>query len=140
MRRGQSLLELLLAIAISSLIMGISLPRLAAARDRLMVDEQVRRIVSAHRRARMAAILQSQEVVLSVAADTLSIRIEEGHETLWLEEGPSFGGVELTGGPKQITFSPIGVTTGVSNASFSLSRGQALRTVIASRLGRLRIQ
>lgn len=140
MRRGQSLLELLLAIAISSLIMGISLPSLAAARDRLMVDEQVRRIVSAHRRARMTAILESREVVLSVAADSLSIRTERGRETLWLEAGPSSGGVALAGGPKQITFLPIGITTGLSNASFALSRGQAFRTVIASRLGRLRIQ
>lgn len=140
MRRGQSLIELLLAIVISSLIMGISLPRLGAARDRLMVAEQVGRIVSAHHRARMAAILESRDVVLSIAAESLSIRTTEGHATLWLEPGPSSGGVELAGGPKQITFSPIGITTGLSNASFALSRGEAFRTVIVSRLGRVRVQ
>jgi prepilin-type N-terminal cleavage/methylation domain-containing protein len=140
MRRGLTLLELLLAIIISSLILGISLPRFAEARDRLVVNEEVWRIVSAHRRARITAILESQEVVLSVAADSLSIRTTASHETLWREAGPSFHGVELAGGSKQITFSPVGITTGVSNASFALSRGQALRTIVVSRLGRLRVQ
>lgn len=140
MARGLTLLELLLAIVISGLILGISLPRFAGVRDRLMVDEEVWRIVSAHRRARITAILESQEVVLSVAADSLSIRTMAGRETLWQEAGPSSHGVGLAGGSRQITFSPIGITTGVSNASFALSRGQALRTIVVSRLGRLRIQ
>lgn len=140
MRRGLTLLELLLAIVISGLILGIALPQFGQVRDRLMVDEQVWRIVSAHRRARIAAILESQEVVLSVAADSLSIRNPASHETLWREAGPSSRGVGLAGGSKLIHFSPIGITTGVSNASFALSRGKAFRTIVVSRLGRVRVQ
>jgi hypothetical protein len=35
-------------------------------------------------------------------------------------------------------FSPVGVTFGLSNASFRLSRGGIVSTVVVSRLGRVR--
>ncbi|MGH7499336.1 MAG: GspH/FimT family pseudopilin [Gemmatimonadales bacterium] len=140
MRRGMSLLELLLAIAVSGLLLGIALPRLSSLRDHLMVDEEVRRLVSAHRRARITAILQSTPVVLSIGPESLTIHAASEPDVGWEEAGPTSRGVELAGGSKRLTFSPVGITTGVSNASFTLSRGAAARTVVVSRLGRLRVR
>jgi Tfp pilus assembly protein FimT len=48
-------------------------------------------------------------------------------------------GVSITGTPRDLTFSPLGITTGLSNASFNLSLGSTTRTVVISRLGRIRI-
>ena len=47
--------------------------------------------------------------------------------------------VALTGPTRALTFSPVGVTMGLSNASYHLSRGAATRSVIVSRLGRVRV-
>jgi Tfp pilus assembly protein FimT len=40
---------------------------------------------------------------------------------------------------RQVTFSPVGISSGLSNASFRLQRGAASRTVVVSRLGRVRV-
>ena len=133
-------MELLIALVVAGLLLGVTLPRFGEFRDRLSVDEEVRRLVSAHRRARITAILQSTQVVLSIAPDLLSIRADSGPEVSWDEAGPTARGVELAGGPKKLTFSPIGITTGVSNATFTLRRGGAAKSVIVSRLGRLRVK
>ena len=140
MRRGLSLLELLLAIAVAGLLLGIGLPSLAAISDGLAVRQEARRIVAAHRRARITAILRSRPVVLSVSADSLIVRAADDPDIDWKEAGPLSNGVVLAGGPRQITFSPVGITVGVANASFTLTRGSAARTVILSRLGRLRVE
>jgi prepilin-type N-terminal cleavage/methylation domain-containing protein len=140
MRRGLSLLELLLAIAIAGLLLGIGLPSLASVVDGLAVRNEAWRIVAAHRRARITAVLRSRQVVLTVSADSLIVRAANDPDVAWKEAGPSSSGVTLSGGPKEITFLPIGITVGVANASFTLSRGSAARTVILSRLGRLRME
>jgi Tfp pilus assembly protein FimT len=140
MNRGFTTLELVFAMVISGIVLGISLPRLAEAWNRLIVDQETRRIVSAHRRARVTAILESQDVELFIAAESLALHLADGGQPIWREEGPSSRGVELGGGPKKLTFSPVGISTGVSNATFSLTRGIAARTIVVSRLGRLRIR
>jgi Tfp pilus assembly protein FimT len=38
-----------------------------------------------------------------------------------------------------MTFSPVGMTIGLSNATFQLRRAAAARVVVVSRLGRVRI-
>jgi len=139
MRRGFSLLELLLAIAIAGLLLGIALPQFGLFRDRLAVGAAAERIAAAHRRARITAILQSHPVVLTIDADSLSIVVEADSGANWKEPGPSAHGVALAGGSRQLTFSPVGITAGLSNATFRLTRGAAIRTVVVSRLGRLRM-
>ena len=96
-------------------------------------------LVGAQRRARMTAILESREIVLTIAPDSLVIRVGHGGLESWRASGPAAEGVALAGGVKRIVYSPVGITTGLSNASFPLTRGNARRTVVVSRLGRARI-
>lgn len=139
MRRGSSLLELLLTLAIVTLLLGIALPRFSLVRDQLAVGEAAGRIAAAHRRARITAILESRPVLLTIGPDSLRIAVDPDSGATWTEPGPSAHGVILAGGSRQLTFSPVGITTGLSNATFRLTRGLASRTVVVSRLGRLRI-
>lgn len=139
MRRGSSLLEVLLALVIAGLLLGIALPKFSVFRDQLAVGEEAGRIAAAHRRARITAILESHPVVLIIAPDSLRVAIAADSGLAWTAPGPSAHGVVLTGGSRQLTFSPEGITTGVSNATFRLTRGAASRTVVVSRLGRLRV-
>jgi prepilin-type N-terminal cleavage/methylation domain-containing protein len=139
MRRGSSLLELLLALVIAGLLLGIALPKFGVFRDQLAVGEEAGRIAAAHRRARITAILESHPVVLIIAPDSLRVAVAADSGMAWTAPGPSAHGVVLIGGSRRLTFSPEGITTGVSNATFRLTRGAASRTVVVSRLGRLRV-
>lgn len=138
MRHGHTLIETLLSLAVLGLLLGIALPRFGAVKDRLAVNDEAGRIAAAHRRARITAILMSRPVVLTVAPD--SVIVEGDSVGRWSAAGPAAAGVALTGGTKQFTFSPVGITTGLSNATLLLTRGSATRTIVISRLGRLRVQ
>jgi prepilin-type N-terminal cleavage/methylation domain-containing protein len=138
-RRGVTLIELLLVLIVTGLLFGIVLPRFATLADGLAVEQEAQHLVGAHRRARMTAILESREIVLTIAPESLVIRPGSAGPESWRASGPAAGGVALAGGAKQIVFSPVGITTGLSNASFQLIRGDARRTVVVSRLGRARI-
>jgi prepilin-type N-terminal cleavage/methylation domain-containing protein len=139
MRRGVTLLELALALAIMGLLFGIALPKLRQIADHLAVQNAALELVSAHRRARMSSIVQSRLLQLDIRADTIAIRLPGRPDHLWHTAGPAADGVALTGPARGLIFSPVGITVGVSNGSFRLSRGAASRTVIVSRLGRVRI-
>jgi Tfp pilus assembly protein FimT len=135
MRRGATLLELTLVLTVTALLLSVALPRFEAVRDSLAVNRAARRIVAAHSRARMSAVLQSRAMDLAISQAGLAIRPAGAAADLWQGEGPGADGVTLTGSVRRITFSPVGVSTGLSNGSYPLSRG----AVVISRLGRVRI-
>jgi Tfp pilus assembly protein FimT len=139
MRSGMTLVETALALAVASLLLGIALPTFSALKRGVTVEHAAQSLVAAHRRARAAAILVGRPAILSVAAETLRITLVGTTRPHWTAPGPRSEGVALAGGPQEVTFSPLGITTGLSNASFHLSLGAATRTVIVSRLGRVRI-
>jgi prepilin-type N-terminal cleavage/methylation domain-containing protein len=140
MRRGITLPELILVLAILGVLTGIAVPRVQRLSDSLAVQQAALEIVSAHSRARMSAVLQSRVLELSIRADTLAIRVPGSPENLWHSPGPAAQGVALTGPTHALWFSPVGLTFGLSNGTYRLSRGSATRSVVVSRLGRVRIE
>jgi Tfp pilus assembly protein FimT len=139
MRRGATLLELVLTLILLGLMLIIALPRLGGLADSLAVDRAAQEIAAAHRRARMSAILRSHVIELTIDATALAIRARGDTTLLWHADGPAVDRVVLAGPRRTLTFSPVGITFGLSNASFQLTRGAAVRTVVVSRLGRVRI-
>lgn len=139
MQRGYTLPEVGLALAVAGLLLGIALPKLTALQDSLAVEAAAREVIAAHGRARMAAVLHGRPVVLTVSPDSLACRFPGAVERLWRRPGPAAGGVTLASPARQLTFSPVGISMGFSNATFRLLRGAASRTVIVSRLGRVRV-
>jgi Tfp pilus assembly protein FimT len=140
-RCGASPLELLVVVLIASLLLGTAVPMARRAADSAAVAGTARRIASAHLRARMTAIMESRTALLTVRSDTLAIRVVAGTDTLvrWATAGPEAAGVAVAGPTRAMRFSPVGLMEGVTNGTWRLSRGEARRNVIVSRLGRVRI-
>jgi prepilin-type N-terminal cleavage/methylation domain-containing protein len=139
MRKAFTLPELLLVLAVAGILLGIAIPRFSAALDRIEVAAAASHITAAHQRARLMAVTQSLVTVLSVDSLTLAIRQRGAIAPLWSEAGPTAHGVSLAGPSRQFIFSPEGFSMGLSNATIRLTRGNASRTVIVSRLGRIRM-
>ena len=127
-----------MALAVIGLTIGIVTPRIASMQDRLAVEQAAQHLVAAHRRARITSILRSRPAVLTIGPDSFSIRMAGESADVWGSRGPAGWGVTLAGPVRRLTFSPVGITTGLSNATFRLSRGSAVRTIVVSRLGRVR--
>jgi prepilin-type N-terminal cleavage/methylation domain-containing protein len=139
MKFGFTLLEVALALVIASLLLGIALPRFTALKQEVVIEQAAQSLVAAHRRARTLAVASGQPAILSVSDRSLRITLGGAAQPQWLGPGPDDQGVSVTGTPRDLTFSPLGITTGLSNATFNLSLGSATRTVVISRLGRVRI-
>lgn len=139
MRNGFSLPELVLVLAVAGILLGIAVPRLSAALDRLEVAAAAGHIAAAHQRARIMAVTQSRVVVLSVDSLAVTIRPRGLVTPLWSEAGPAHSRISLAGPSRSFAFSPEGFSIGLSNATLRLTRGSATRSVIISRLGRVRI-
>ena len=139
MRQAFTLPELLLVLALGGILLGIGLPRLSAVLDRIEVAAAASHIAAAHQRARVTAVTQSVVAVLSVDSLELTIRQRGLMTPLWSEAGPIAHRVSLAGPARKFTFSPEGFSMGLSNATLRLTRGNATRTVIISRLGRVRM-
>lgn len=144
MRNGVTLLELLLVLVLIGVLAGFVIPGSAALADRLAVEHQAARLVTAYRSAWVAARMQQRIAILRVTSDSLSIRTvqqaDDPDTTLaWSGPGPSVGGVSLTSPAHTSTFGPDGLGLGVSNATHVLARGKASRRIIVSRLGRVRV-
>ena len=139
MRQAFTLPELLLVLALGSVLLGIAIPRFSAAMDRIEVSAAASHIAAAHRRARLIAVTRGIVAVLTVDPFALTIRHRGVTVPLWSEAGPAANRVSLAGPVRQFTFSPEGFSLGLSNATIRLTRGSATRTVIISRLGRVRV-
>src|SRR6185503_2589704 len=101
MRRGVSLLELLVVLAVVGILAGIVVPSSAALADRLAVEQQAARLVMAYRSTWVAARMQQRLALLRVSPDTLAIRTIRGAgdpDTLlaWIAPGPRAAGVTLS--------------------------------------------
>jgi Tfp pilus assembly protein FimT len=129
----------LLAVAVAGLLLGIAVPGFTAAKQEVTVEQAAQALVSAHRRARALAVARGRPAILSVADRSLRITLAGASQPQWLAPGPAELGVAIAGTPRDLTFSPLGITTGLSNATFSLTLGASRRAVVVSRLGRVRI-
>jgi Tfp pilus assembly protein FimT len=129
-----------LVLAVIGLLLGIAVPQLSGTLDRIEVESAARQMAGAHQRARLLALARGTVVVLSVSTAELSIRLSGETAPVWSASGPAASSVGMIGPERQFTFSPIGLTLGLSNATIHLTRGSATRSVIVSRLGRIRIE
>lgn len=141
MTRGFTLVELLLAVVLVAAVAGIAIPRLQRPLDRLAVERAAYDLTAAHFRARTTAIARNSVTLLSVSVDSIRMRVLAGSDTVarWAREGGGTYGVRVTGSARWLRFHPAGIGFGLANGSWTFTRGATQRSVVVSRLGRVRM-
>ena len=140
MRRGFTLLELVVVLAIVVVLTTFAVWRLVPLVEWIAADGAARDVTSALAVTRTAAVLRGTRARLRIAADSLRIDREgpAGCEPYTRWAGPASAGVTLTVSNPEVVFSPLGVAWGLSNTRIVLSRGSQIETITTSRLGRVR--
>jgi prepilin-type N-terminal cleavage/methylation domain-containing protein len=140
MRRGLTLAELVVVLAILAIVTAVTLPRLAGVRDWIAVDAAAQEVITAIAVARSAAITQGTRSRAVIAAD--SLRIDRWSDNSWGDlhrwPGPDRHAVALEVSNPVVVFEPIGLAWGVSNTKVVLRRGTSVATITVSRLGRVK--
>jgi len=140
MRRGFTLTELAVVLAILAIVTAITLPRLQGLLDWIGVNTAAQDVTTAVAVTRYAAIMQGGRRRLVLARD--SLRIDRWSGDSWVPHerwpGPDRHGVALEVSNPVVVFDPIGLAWGLSNTKVVLRRGVRSETITLSRLGRVK--
>lgn len=140
MRRGVTLLDLLLALTLLGILLLLGMVRLGPLVDAARTRTTAARLLGALEAARGAAMRLGTPATLELSAARWTVRAVVAGDTIvaWGGESHAAEGVTLGGAGAPIRFGPAGLTVGVANRTFTLERGTARRTIVLSRLGRVR--
>jgi Tfp pilus assembly protein FimT len=139
MRRGFTLLELILVCTFIAITAGLALPRAKYVLDGLRIRQAAHEVSGAVAITRAAAIRRGQTARLVVDRTAGSIRVESGGDTLLLRELRRLHFVHLHATRDTVTFGANGLGFGVANSTIVVRIGARAETVVVSRLGRARV-
>jgi len=137
-RKGFTIIEITVVIAIISALFAITLPRVSGFIDRIELHAAVSEIESMFSLARHVAIARGSQVILDIDATRGDMTLRSSNGNIRTSEVGRAHGVTLATNKTSITYSPIGVGYGAANFSLVVSRQQTVDTVVISRLGRVR--
>ena len=140
MRRGFSLAELAVVLALLGVITALVLPRWTEMLDWVAVDRAAVQVSTALAVTRSAAVWGRTRARLLIAGD--SLRLDRWESGAWQPyarwPGPAERGVTLEVSNPAIVFLPVGLAWGLSNTRVTLERGGRRAVVTVSRVGRVK--
>src|SRR3977135_3800199 len=138
MRRGLTIAELVVVLAILAIVTAVTLPRLAGFRDWVAVNTAAQEVTAAVAVARHSAVMQGTRSRVVIGAD--SLRIDRWVGDSWGAAqrwpGPDRHGVALEVSNPVVVFDAIGLGWGASNTTVVLRRGTRVEKITLSRIGR----
>lgn len=139
MRAGLVLIELLFVVVVLGLLALFAVPRLSGVVDAASVRDETMRAVAALDAARGVSIRLGTVATLTISDTSYRVTAIVGPDTLtaWRQPGPAQAGVFISGAGQPVLFGPAGLALGVSNRTIKLTKGQAMRRIVVSRLGRI---
>ena len=138
MRKGTTLIEVGLAVAILGVMAGLTFPRYGSYRDRIAVDAAAVSTLALLATARHAALRRA--TITAVHLDTAGafVHVVAGVDTLERRSLHEVHGVTMTTSRDAIAYASSGLGYGAANTQIILRRGAAADTISVSRLGRAR--
>jgi prepilin-type N-terminal cleavage/methylation domain-containing protein len=138
-RQGFVLIELALVIVVAAIIAAFAVPRVSGIADAAAVRDETARLVAALDAARGASLRLGVVTALALSDTAYTVTAVVNGDTLlaWRRTGPWLRGVTLTGTGQAILFGPAGLALGVSNRTLVVGKGNSVRRIVVSRLGRL---
>jgi prepilin-type N-terminal cleavage/methylation domain-containing protein len=139
-RKGFSLPEIVVVLAIAAVMSAVALPRLSGIMDAMAADAAARDVTTALAVTRSAAVERGKRARLVIQADSLRIDLwgNADWEPFLRWVGPADRRVSLQVSNPQVVFSPTGIGWGVSNTKVTLTRGSHIETITTSRVGRVK--
>jgi type IV fimbrial biogenesis protein FimT len=138
MRRGMTLIEVTVVVAIIALIAGIGAPAVLRRLDRTRVRHATAEVVSVLALARATALAREMYVSVIFDAADSAVYLTDGRDTLVARAVGAIYGVAVASNRDSATYGPSGLGYGASNQSIVLRRGDVADTIVISRLGRVR--
>ena len=138
LRRGITVLELLVVLGLAAILLATALPRVQAIADRASVTqgaEQVRTVLAL---ARSRAVLLGTPVAVYVDSVAVGLVIGDAQGIHSRHAVGAASGATLTASRDSVAFSPLGLGWGATNVSLVVARGSAAETVTVSRMGRIK--
>lgn len=137
-RKGTTIIEMTLVLAIMSVLAAIALPRASGFIDRMEVQGAVTELKALFSLARQVAIARGSQSTLVIDAPGATVTLRVGTEIVQSRPVGAVHGVTVESNRSSITYSPIGVGYGAANFTLIVSRKAAADTMVISRLGRVR--
>jgi prepilin-type N-terminal cleavage/methylation domain-containing protein len=139
MRRGTTLVELVIVLTLIGLLSALAVPRLAGLLDGLAVRRAVDETVVFYGAARLGAMVRGSRVRIEFTPDSMVAVYETSNDSVFLRrDGPASHGVELGSSRTVIRIHPTGIGSGGSNTKLVFRRGEYAESLTTSRLGRLK--
>lgn len=138
MRRGTTLLELVVILGIIGTLAGIVFVPAARTLDRIRVRDATASLSAACAIARQAAIGRSTIVAVHIDTQPARLAVVAGPDTIHRDHLAARLGVSLEASATTIAYGATGQGWGLANARVIARRGAAADTVTVSRLGRVR--
>lgn len=137
MRTGFTVVELLVVLAVTAVLAGLSLPSMLGMRDRITVRLAAVDAARALADARSVAMTASRRTAVRIDARTNTLTVIAGSETIRTLHLDEYG-VRLRTTRDSIAFGPTGIGWGAASATITISRGSASTALAISRIGRIR--
>jgi type II secretory pathway pseudopilin PulG len=135
---GTSMPELVVVLALTSILLGIAIPRMRHSADRCAVRGAVAEVVAALSAARQLAVSRGGGVAVALDQRDTAIHVVGDGDTLLTRRLGSVFGVTLRSNRDSLAYDARGLGLGAANLTITVLRGMTGDTVVVSRLGRVR--
>jgi len=138
MRRGATLVELIVVMAVVGVLATVAGLRAAALRDRISVRAAATEAVATFAVARRWSMSRAARTAVTIDTSNSALVVRSFADTVVHRRLGSSHGVTLSSSRDSMAYAPNGLGYGAANLTMVIQRGQSAETIFVSRLGRVR--